>query len=103
MRNRSVVTVKKVSATRFRTSFKACAEKARGQHVILIENRRQGPKYLVDKAWLDEFVRQREVIQATLEVLADRELTDRLLGLAQTVDKDVRAGRLHSMEELFGK
>jgi hypothetical protein len=38
----------------------------------------------------------------TLEILADRKLTERLLNLSTTVDADLRAGRLHTMEEVFG-
>jgi hypothetical protein len=76
---------------------------ATGGKVVLIENRRQDSKYLVDKEWLDTLMRERESILATLEILADRELTDRLLKLAGTLDKDVRAGRLYGMEEVFGK
>jgi hypothetical protein len=57
----------------------------------------------VDKEWLDTVMRERKSILATLEVLADRELTGRLLKLAETIDEDVRAGRLHTMEEVFGE
>ena len=39
---------------------------------------------------------------ATLEILADRKLTERLLNLSKTLDGDLRAGRLHTMEEVFG-
>jgi hypothetical protein len=97
------VTVKKVSATRLRGRLKTYMNAAKGGKVVLIENRRQESKYLVDKDWLDTLVRERESILATLEVLADRELTNRLLKLAETIDEDVRAGRLHTMEEVFGK
>jgi len=76
---------------------------AKGDKVVLIENRRQESKYLVDKEWLDALVRERESVLATLEVLADRELTNRLLKLAETIDEDVRSGRLHTREEVFGK
>jgi hypothetical protein len=38
---------------------------------------------------------------ATLEVLSDKELTARLLKVAETVDDDVAHGRLLSMEEVF--
>jgi hypothetical protein len=76
---------------------------AKGDKVVLIENRRQESKYLVDKEWLDAVMRERESILATLEVLADRDLTNRLLRLAETLDKDVRAGSLHTMEEVFGE
>jgi len=98
-----VVTVKKVSATTLRGGLKGHMKQARGGKVLLIENRRQDSKYLVDKDWLDALMRERESILATLEILADRELTTRLLKLAETVDEDVRAGRLHTIETLFGE
>jgi PHD/YefM family antitoxin component YafN of YafNO toxin-antitoxin module len=97
------VRVKKVSATSFRGRLKAHMKEAKGGKIVLIENRRQESKYLVDKEWLDTVLRERESIIATLQVLADRELTNRLLKLAETVDEDVRAGRLHTMEEVFGE
>jgi len=95
------VTVKKVSATTLRSSLKRYMKQARGGKVVLIENRRQESKYLVDKQWLDTVMRERESILATLEILADRELTNRLLKLAETIDEDARAGRLHTIAEVF--
>src|SRR6202035_5655766 len=97
------VTVRKVSATSLRGRLKTYMNAAKGGKVVLIENRRQESKYLVDKDWLDILMRERESILATLEVLADRELTNRLLKLAERIEEDVRAGRLHTMEEVFGK
>ncbi len=88
------VTVKKVSATTLRSRLKGYMKHARGGKVVLIENRRQESKYLVDKEWLDTVMREREAILATLEILADRELTNRLLKFAETVDEDVRAESL---------
>jgi PHD/YefM family antitoxin component YafN of YafNO toxin-antitoxin module len=95
------LTVKKVSATSLRGRLKTYMKAAKGDQMILIENRRQESKYLVDKEWLDAVMRERDAILATLEILADRELTARLLKLAETVDEDVQAGRLHTMEEVF--
>ena len=43
------------------------------------------------------------MISAALEILADRKLAERLLSLARTIDADVEAGRLHTMEEVFGE
>jgi PHD/YefM family antitoxin component YafN of YafNO toxin-antitoxin module len=97
------VTVRKVSATSLRGRLKTYMKAAKGGKVVLIENRRQESKYLVDKEWLDTVMRERESILATLEVLADRELTSRLLKLAETLDGDITAGRLHTMEEVFGE
>jgi hypothetical protein len=97
------VTVKRVSATRLRSRLKGFMKEAKGGKVVLIENRRQESKYLVDKGWLDSLIRERESILATLEILANRELTNRLLKLAETVDEDIRTGSLHTMEEVFGE
>jgi hypothetical protein len=46
---------------------------------------------------------ERESILATLEILADRELTDRLLKLSKTIDSDVGSGRLLKTADVFGK
>ena len=97
------VTVRRVSATRLRSRLKGFMKEAKGGKVVLIENRRQESKYLVDKGWLDALMRERESILATLEILANRELTNRLLKLAETVDHDIRSGELHTMEEVFGE
>ena len=97
------VRVKKVSVTTLRGRLKTHMKEAKGGQIILIENRRQESKYLVDKGWLDSLIRERESILATLEILANRELTNRLLKLAETVDEDIRTGSLHTMEEVFGE
>jgi predicted dinucleotide-utilizing enzyme len=98
----SMTVRRKVSATDFRDSLRDCLRAAKGEAVVLVETHRQEAKYLVDKYWLDELIRERQAILATVEVLADRELTERLLRIAQTVDDDVRAGRLKTMAEVFG-
>ncbi len=46
---------------------------------------------------------ERESDLATLEILADRHLATRLRKVAKRVDADVLAGKLHTMEEVFGK
>src|SRR6266571_8062534 len=93
--------VKTVTATRFRGKLRAYLKEARANRVVLVENRRQAPKYLVDKEFLDSLLKEREAILATLEILADRELTGRLLALSKTIDKDVRAGRLLTTGDVF--
>ena len=94
--------IKKVTASVFRERLKDCLRLARANHVLLVENRRQPAKYLVDKVFLDSLVQERESILATLEILADRELTDRLLHLAEILDEDVAAGRLLKTADVFG-
>jgi PHD/YefM family antitoxin component YafN of YafNO toxin-antitoxin module len=97
------IVVKKVSATDLRDKLKTYLKEATANRVVLVENRRQPPKYLVDKDLLDSLVDERESILATLEILSDRKLTDRLLKLSQTIDDDVAAGRLLTTADVFGK
>ena len=95
--------VKRVTATDLRYNLKRYLKAAKANRVVLIENRRQSSKYLVDKEFLDSLLRERESVLATLEVLADRELTDRLLNLSRTLDDDVASDRLLTIAEVFGK
>jgi hypothetical protein len=97
------IKIKKVSATGLRDGLKGYLKAAANNHVVLIENRRQSSKYLVDKDFLDTIVNERESIIATLEILADRSLTDRLTNLSKTIDGDVAAGRLLAMADVFGE
>ena len=99
------IKIKKVSATTFRDKFKDCARKTKGRSVLLVENRRLAPKYFVDKSWLDALLEEFASVKATAEILADRELTARLLQLSSTIDDDVRSNkiRLHTMKDVFGK
>ena len=94
--------VKKVTATDFRQRLKDYLKAARANRVVLVENRRQPAKYLVDKEFLDSLVKERESILATLEILIDRDLADRLLRLSETIDDDVAAGRLLRTTDVFG-
>lgn len=97
------VDVKKITATEFRGRLKYHLKAAKSNRVVLIENRRQSSKYLVDKQFLDGLLKERESVAATLEILADRKLTERLLSLSETVDGDVAAGRLLKMSDVFGE
>jgi hypothetical protein len=100
-----VLVAKKVRATTFRNQFRRLAARASGKNVILIENRRQKAKYLVDKEFLDSLLLQRESAAATLEILADPQLAERLITLGKTVDSRVRARKIkiYSMRDVFGK
>jgi hypothetical protein len=95
--------VKKVTATGLRDKLKTYLKHARANRVILVENRRQPSKYLVDKDFLDSLLHERDSILASLEILADRDLTARLLALSKTIDEDVAAGRLLATADVFGK
>lgn len=100
---RASIAVKKVTATDLRDKLKTYLKEATANRVVLVENRRQPSKYLVDKEFLDALVNERESILATLEILADRRLTDQLLRLSETIHDDLAAGRLLTTTDVFGK
>ena len=100
---RAAINVKRVSATDLRDKLKSCLQQARANRVVLVENRRQPAKYLVDKKFLDSLVEERASILATLDILVDRELTNRLLTLSKSIDDDVAAGRLLTTADVFGR
>ncbi|MHB8755642.1 MAG: hypothetical protein ACYC92_11900 [Candidatus Acidiferrales bacterium] len=91
-----------VSATDFREHLAHYLNMTKSNAAVLIEIRGRGSKYVVDKDWLDNLVKEQESILATIDILLDPELTTRLLKTAQTVDDDLRAGRLRTMSEVFG-
>ena len=97
------VAVKKVTATDLRQNLREHLKAAKANTVVLVENRRQPAKYLVDKEFLDSLMKERESILATLEILADRELADRLLKLSKSIDENVRDGRLLKTADVFGE
>jgi hypothetical protein len=47
--------------------------------------------------------RECDSISGTVEILADRELADRLLKVSKTLDDDLAAGRLLTTDDVFGK
>ncbi|MGA2299199.1 MAG: hypothetical protein ABSG77_00740 [Candidatus Acidiferrum sp.] len=97
------VNVKRVSASDLRDSLKDYLKAAKDNRVVLIENRRQAAKYLVDKDFLDNLLEERESILATLEILFDRDLTNRLMRLSKTIDRDFATRRLLTTADVFGK
>jgi hypothetical protein len=97
----SIIRVKTVKASDLRHRLRERLGSVQNNKVLLVQNRRQQEKYVVDRVWLDTLLQERQSVLATLEILADRKLTDRLLALAKTIDADVENNRLHSMEKAF--
>ena len=100
---RTSIAVKKVTATDLRDKLKTYLKAAKKNRVVLVENRRQPPKYLVDKEFLDCLVAAGDPAWLDEWRLADRDLTDRLLTLSKTIDDDLAAGRLLTTADVFGK
>jgi hypothetical protein len=98
---RQGINVKRVTASQLRRRLRDRLGEVKNNRVLLVQNRRQKEKYVVDKDWLDNLIAERESVLATLEILSDTALTNRLLALAKTIDDDVTKNRLYSMEDAF--
>ena len=58
-------------------------------------------KYIVDKRYFEDLLRQLRSAIETLEIAADTKLFNSLLESAATIDEDLRLGKLHRFEEAF--
>jgi len=102
-RPKTIRITRKVQAADFRSRYRTYSQAARGNRVVLIHNKRQAPKYLVDKSFLDDLAGTIEAQVETLALLANPEMAQRLIALGRTIDTAVRRGkvRLYSMDEVF--
>ena len=95
---------KRVNRSQLRQAQSRVLRQAKGATVIEVASRGKGQeKYILDKAYFDELVSDREAALETLAIMMDRKLYPRLLKTLETLEEDVRKGRLASFEEVFGE
>jgi hypothetical protein len=95
--------IKTVSTSKLREKLKACMKAASGEAVVRVETRSSDDKYLVDGSFLEMLVKERKEILATLEILADRDLTARLINLSKLSEDELMNSGLLTMEQVFGE
>ncbi len=79
-------------------------KKARGQNVLLIKsNDAEEEKIVLDKQYYDELRKKLENLVETLEIAMDRKLFNQILAAADTLEEDLRLGKLHSLEDAFAE
>ena len=79
-------------------------KKACGTHIIEIVGRdEEEGKYVVDKDYLDQVLAKLKSAIETMNVIKDQKLFNQLMKASQSMDDDIRLGRLHSFEEAFGE
>jgi hypothetical protein len=77
-------------------------KKARGQHVLLIKsNDAEDQKIVLDKQYFDEIRKRLDSLTETLEIAMDRKLLNQILAAADTLEEDIRLGKLHSLGDAF--
>jgi hypothetical protein len=79
-------------------------KKARGQRVLLIKsNDVEDEKVVLDRQYYDEMRTKIESLVETLEIAMDRKLFNQILAAADTLEDDLRLGKLHSLEDAFAE
>ena len=92
-----------VLRTELRQNQSAILGKAHGRHVVVIAGAGDNAeeKYVLGKAYFEDLLEQLRSLIETLEITADRRLFDQVLSVADTVDEDLRLGKLAGIDEAF--
>ena len=93
-----------VNRTDLRQNQSRWLKKARGKRVLLIKSSdKEDEKVVLDKQYFDEIRKNLESAMETLEIVMDRKLFNQILAAADTLDEDLRLGKLHSLEDAFAE
>ena len=93
-----------VKRSELRQKQRATLKRAKGRTVVLISaGDQEEEKLVLDRQYFDELVGKLRAALATLEITMDARLFPRILAAAQTLEEDVRLGKLRSFEEAFGE
>jgi predicted Ser/Thr protein kinase len=93
-----------VNRTDLRQNQSRWLKKARGKRVLLIKSSdKEDEKVVLDKQYFDEIRTNLESAMETLEIAMDRKLFNQILAAADTLDDDLRLGKLHSLEDAFAE
>ena len=93
-----------VNRSELRQNQSALLKRARGNRVLLIKaNDKTDEKVVLDKQYFDEIRKRLEAVVETLEIAMDRKLFNQILTAADTLEEDLRLGKLHSLEDAFAE
>lgn len=93
-----------VNRSELRQNQSALLRRVRGSRVLLIKaNDETEEKVVLDKKYFDQIRQQLEAVIETLEITMDRKLFNQILAAADTLDEDLRLGKLHSLDDAFAE
>lgn len=92
----------RVNRSELRQNQSKVFREARGHRIVEVAGvGGEEEKYVVDKRYFDDLLERLRATVETLEITADPKLFSQILRAAETIDKNVRSGKLHSFEEAF--
>ena len=71
--------------------------------LLIKANDKTEEKVVLDKKYFDQIRQQLEAVIETLEITMDRKLFNQILAAADTLDEDLRLGKLHSLDDAFAE
>ena len=95
-----------VKRSELRQNQSRLLEKAKGRTVLVVNGPTGGDenkKYVLDQAYFDDLLKRYSSLLETLEITVDRKLFNQIMAVADSLEEDLRQGRLHSFEEAFGE
>ncbi len=93
-----------VNRSELRQNQSALLRRAQGKKVLLIKaNDEADEKVVLDKQYFDQIRKSLEAVVETLEIAMDRKLFNQILAAADTLEEDLRLGKLHSLEDAFAE
>lgn len=94
----------KVNRSKLRQNQSKILREAKGRRIVEVAGRHPDEeKYVVDKRYFDDLLARLRATVETLEITADPKLFRQILRAADTIEGDLRRGKLHSFEEAFGE
>ena len=95
---------RKVNRSRLRQNQSNILKMAKGRTVVVVASRgKEQEKFILDKGYFEELTSGLKAAIETLEITKDPNLYRRLLRTAETLEADVRRGKLRSLEEALGE
>jgi hypothetical protein len=92
-----------VRRTELRNQQSKVLGKAKGRRVVVVSgsSNEDEEKYVLGKTYFEDLLTQMESLSETVEIIADRRLFNQIMSASDTLDEDLRLGRLAGVEEAF--
>jgi hypothetical protein len=92
-----------VRRTELRNQQSKILGKAKGRRVVVVSgsSNEDEEKYVLGKTYFEDLLTQMESLSETVEIIADRRLFNQIMNATDTLDEDLRLGRLAGVEEAF--
>lgn len=93
-----------VNRSELRQNQNATLKRARGSSILVIRsNDAEEEKVVLDKRYFDQLRKQLQGLAETVEITMDQRLFKQILTAADTLEEDLRLGKLHSLEDAFAE